>query len=142
MPILPSEADSASATGGVDYGKIKMGYNDRMDQKKKDLIARFISEDFTPDPNDMYLMAQEDPSFRGSIADPASLGGAEEQKAGTVSQAPSDEAYEQAYAAYQAEMVRYEEAKVKYEKFKEQYKHVDFSLLNFLPEIQEEEYYR
>jgi hypothetical protein len=116
-----------------------MGYNDRMDQKKKDLIARFIAEDFTPDPNDMYRMAQElleeDPSFRGSIADPATLAGTEEQKAGTVSQAPSDKAYEQAYGAYQMEMVRYEIAKVKYEKFKEQYKHVDFSLLNFLPEI-------
>jgi len=124
MPILPSEADSASEKGGVDYGKIKMGYNDRMDQKRKDLIARFISEDFTPDPNDMYLMAdseinREDPSFRGSIADPATLGGAEEQKAGTISQAPSDKAYEQAYGAYQMEMVRYEIAKVKYEKFKE-----------------------
>lgn len=59
MPIAPSEADSESEKGGIDYGKIKMGYNERMDQKKKDLIARFISEDFTPDPNDMYRMVQE-----------------------------------------------------------------------------------
>ena len=61
-----SDDGSESEAGGVDFNRIKMGYNNRMDQKKKDLIDKFISEDFTPDPADMYKMVGEDPSFRGS----------------------------------------------------------------------------
>jgi hypothetical protein len=61
-----SDDGSESETGRIDFNKIKMGYNNRMDRKKKDLIDKFISEDFTPDPADMYKMVAEDPSFRGS----------------------------------------------------------------------------
>ena len=121
-----------SEAGFVDYNKIKESYNERMERKKKDLLDKFISEAIAS-----AVSVHE--SFRGSAGIGENID--EEEKAQSE-KLTSEKQYELAQAAYQMEMVRYEIAKVKYEKFVKAHEHIDFTLLKFLPEIQEEEYYK
>ena len=122
------EDEENSEEGFVDYNKVKMDYIARMEAKKADLLKKFTAEEFERD-------GGEDPSFRGSIGNEIDSNFEEE------GMTPEQE-YELAYGAYQMEMIRYNIATTKYEQFQSDFAHVDFTLLDFLPELQEVEYFK
>ena len=103
--------------------------DDALQKRKEKLMEQFVDESLGHGEDEAH-------EFRGSVGnDPDYM---DEQM---LADDPMME-YQRLYDAYQMEMVKYRINKALYDKFQEKYKHVDFTLLSFLPEIRETEYYQ